>query len=252
MRAVALGIWLLSTWTGCAILEPSRRPHRVGPKAAAQPAGAPWPANVDDRQYQLLQPHFVPQRTDASCSAAAAAMVVNTLRAQRQLPPLHEDQVAAVDGTGRWPARIANGGDGVDLDTLRLLLLRAVTSLTGPATPARVVDATHMPPAGAPLQAQEDAVRGLHYALGRSLAQPGESFVVVNALQSLLFRGGAPIGHFAIIGALDEVRMRALLFDIDDVEGLAPFWLDLRRLVSAMQAPDDLTGEPRGYLWVHR
>lgn len=252
MKRVVVGGWLLSSLFSCAHPGPARMPRRVGPKLGLQQSAAAWPAGVDARQYQLLRPHFVPQRTDASCSAAAAAMVVNTLRAQRHLPPLGEAEVAAVDATGRWRASIAPGADGVDLDTLRLLLMRAVTSLAGPAAPAAVVDAVHMRPPTAGVGAHEDAVRGLHYAIARSLAQPGESFVVINAVQSLLFRGGESVGHFAVVGALNEATLQALVFDIDDVEGLEPFWLELGQLVRAMQQADALTGETRGYLWVHR
>ena len=243
------GLIVLST-ADCASLARFRRAARSGPRVQAQPSTAQFPQGVDATQYRLLLPLLRPQKTDPSCSAAAVALVISGLRSARGLAPVSEHDIVASDPTGRWARLTAQGGDGVGLDALQFFAMRARATLAGPRGGPGIVDVVHVPSADKPPERQTEGRQAFAFVLGRSQASPTTSFVLLNAPQSRLFAGGDPVGHFVVVAGYDQDGERVLVIDVDDTVGLEPFWLRLRDAWAAMQAPDDVTGETRGYLWL--
>lgn len=242
---LATGVSTTATLSGCIALHGAL--HPFAPGRFFDPEGA-WPQGVAKDTYAALAPHWVYQRTDASCSVASVTTVLSALRAARGLPPIGQEDVVRADSSGRWWHATQNGGVGMDLDAVQLVALRACAQLADvPRDPRVHVQAVHVPATGELTNAEQ----GLAFALGQMVARPQDVFILVNFEQGRLIARGAPEGHLSVVGGWDERRQQVLILDVD-ADRMRPYWVPLAALVAAMRRPDDVTGQPRGYLVVAR
>lgn len=247
--ALLAGVTTTASLTGCVAIRSTlaRTGLPVAPAVFQDPA-APLPTGVDGRTLALLAPHMVYQRTDASCSVATVTVAINGVRAGRDLAPVTQEAVVATDRSGRWWNATQSGGNGVSLDAAQLLCLGAAAALGDVPRDRHVgVQAVHVPAPGASSQARTDARQALAFALGRMAERPGKTVILVNFEQARLVRSGGHEGHLSPVGAWDEARSRVLVLDVD-ADRMRPYWVPLDALMDAMALPDDVTGEPRGYL----
>lgn len=194
------------------------------------------------RKLAVIYPHFVRQQTDASCSLASVTTLINAARAARRRVPVTQDQVLATDTTGVWRRSVADHlGDGVDLDAMALHVMRAFHSQVSKGVN---VDVRRMG------RSRLEYTAALQTALAEGESSPAGVFIVVNALQSRLFKDGEPIGHMSVVGAYDARARRVLILDVDNRNPM-PYWVSVDALVDGMNTVDDMTGEPRGYLLIH-
>lgn len=204
----------------------------VGVAAAALPASA---------QLAALYPSFVHQRTPSSCSVASAGTVLNAILAAQGRPGLSPEAILASDPSGAWARQTADANSpGLTLEAMALHLLRLLTQ----AGLRRV--AVDVVPVGA---VSASAIANLAQLLERAERTPQTLFLVANFLQSGATPEGDPVGHFSPLGAYSSGRQAVLVLDVDP-EVPSPYWTPLADLVAAMQRPDSMAAQPRGYLVV--
>jgi hypothetical protein len=189
-----------------------------------------------------LIPFYVSQPDDRSCSAACVAMIVNGLRAERELKA--DEKLATAASVVEmvppevWREKLRLQGEGVTLDELRTIIEQVLTAY---AIESVRVETERFAQGSA---AELARLRGLLVANERS----GRDLVLVNFLQSVAT--GDPegaVGHFAPVGAYDEARRRVLLLD-PDRQWYEPYWISDASLLRAMATADPVSGKPRGLL----
>lgn len=194
--------------------------------------------------FWRLIPYYTSQPDDHSCSAAAAAMVVNALRSERELPadePLATpDSVASAIEPARWRDKLTAEGPGVTLDELAELLRAAL-------------EAHDVENAKVEKFRFDDRSPESRQKLERMLAEnerTGRDVIVVNFVQGALT--GDPegnVGHFAPVGAYDAARGRVLVLD-PDRRWYEPYWAPVESLLEGMTTMDGESGQSRGLLRV--
>lgn len=248
---LVVGVGTTASLGGCVAVRSTlaRTGLPVAPATFQDPRAA-LPDGVDGRLFALLWARMSYQRTNASCSVATVTLAVNGLRAARGLAPVTQESVVATDASGRWWNATQADANGVTLDAAHLLCLGALANLGDVPRDRHVgVQVVHVPPQHAPAKDLGEAERALAFALGRMGRAPGKTLVLVNFSQGRLVASGAHEGHLSIVGAFDAARSRVLVLDVD-TDRMRPYWVPLSALLAAMQVPDDVTGEPRGYLVV--
>ena len=231
--------------TGSEHEEPDSKPLKYGASAARLFDARTYVQKHDAPDYCALAPYYAAQQTDSGCSAAAAAMVVNALRAERTLKA--DQELATPSGVlkqverRRWRVKTDDDGDGVSLDELAALLPSACKGY-GVAAEVELV------------RLDADAAKALVRLreLLRHNERSHRDIIVVNFLQGIAT--GDPegaVGHFAPVAAFDEEADRVLLMD-PDRRWYEPFWISTKTLLESMAAVDESTTRPRGLLRVTR
>ena len=215
---------------------------------AHAPKYAPWVSLLaEDRAhfrrasapaYWRLAPHYIGQFSEASCSLAAATMVLNGLRgglaAERLLT--QADILAAV-GDEIWRANVQDGGRGATGRELAGYLWAglAALGLDGAGVAAC--------PVTTPGAAAGSALRA---ALAE--VEAGRLLLIAHVHMATMI-GDGEYGHFSPVGAYDAEADRALILDVYRVT-YEPYWVPFERLLAAMAIRDRAKGEPRGYLTI--
>lgn len=196
--------------------------------------------------FWAVSPYYVPQHTEGACSAAAACMVVNALRAERRLGT--GDELATAEGVVRtvdrraWRDKIVDDGPGLTLDELAALLPRALEAYGVKDCRVEVV---RFP------EASEIALRKLRKLLAEN-ERSARDVLVANFQQGTVT--GDPegnVGHFAPVGAWDAGTRRVLLFD-PDRRWYEPYWVPDEVLLAALRTQDPDADRPRGLLRIVR
>ncbi len=190
--------------------------------------------------FWSLIPYYVGQRTDASCSTAAASMLLNALRHPMQLKSEdmlfnHEMLVAKLPA---WGKATQAGGTGVTLDIFADYLGQSFRNF---GLKERSITIKHV------LDKSDLGLKLLQKDLRQNEAQ-GEEFILVNFLQGAL-TGDGDAGHFSLVGAYDADTHSVLILDVDR-EWYEPYWVSDRDLLEAMATKDSETGKMRGYLYI--
>jgi Phytochelatin synthase len=197
---------------------------------------APAPA------YWALAPYYVGQFTEAACSLASAAMVVNASRAniarEAGVELVTQPSLLAAVGSEPWRAGVVDGGHGVSLMQLQGLL---AASLAASNITAADVEAVSL------VQHTADGLARFRDALRACEAAPGRLVVANYYMAAVIGRGD--YGHFSPVGAYDAASDRVLILDVYRVE-LEPYWVPAERLFEGMATINRADGEPRGYLTV--
>jgi len=181
-----------------------------------------------DADYWSLSEFYFPQSTNCACSAASAAMALNTLRS-RVAPdeaPMSESEIVAAVADPNWTAQTAEDGGGVTLADLENVLRLGLDRLDlGGAVEALAPDSDN--PA---------TIEELRAALLRNEASP-ESIMLAYYNQAVVT--GDPDGcmHVSPIGAYNAEEDRVLLMDVDQ-ECWLPYWTSTETLFDALVTPD--------------
>lgn len=194
--------------------------------------------------FWALAPYYAAQPNAQSCSAASVAMVVNALRAARELRA--DEQLATpasvveVVEPRLWKDKLAPGGPGVTLDELASVLKRVLPAYGVAAARVEV------------LRFDDPAAEG-----GRRLREvltenerSSRDFLLVNFLQSAAT--GDPegaVGHIAPVAAYDAEQRRVLLLD-PDRQWYEPYWVFEDALRAGIATQDPVSGQPRGVVRV--
>lgn len=196
--------------------------------------------------YWALSPYYASQQNDSSCSVAVVAMVVNALRAERDLHPADQLVTQSVLleklGNDRWTRQVNEGGDGVTLAEL--------SGICHDAMRAYGIDEGRVETVSFPATT-DDALKKLHRLLSDN-ERTDRDLIVVNVVQGMLT--GDPdgmVGHFAPVAAYDAAGRRVLILD-PDRRWYEPYWVPLEKLLAAMATVDRLSNNPRGLLRVER
>lgn len=193
--------------------------------------------------FWALMPYYVGQTTDASCSTAASAMVLNALRHPSQLSSddelISHDKILAGFSDPFWAKATASGGNGVTLDQLAELLGKSFLHFQLGAHPVSV---RHVEEASAA------ELKDLRESL-KANEKNAKNFMLVNFLQGSL-TGDGDAGHFSLVGAYDASRKRVLILDVDRA-WYEPYWVSDEELLKAMATRDADAGKQRGFLFIN-
>ncbi|CEK10499.1 phytochelatin synthase family protein [Legionella hackeliae] len=198
--------------------------------------------NHESPIYWKLSAYYLPQRNDSSCSLATAAMVVNaalagqTISAKQPLATQNEILNRVKDKI--WDEGVKEGGEGVSLAELKLLLAKA---LEAHGIHNFSIELIHT----ADNSKQNEAVLEQHLLASEN---NGQSIVVVNFDQSF-FANDISVGHFAPVGAYDAKNKRVLIMD-PDRKWYEPYWVPQKMLLNAMATLNSDGHHYRGYLVV--
>jgi hypothetical protein len=193
--------------------------------------------------FWALIPYSVGQEDKCACSRATVAMVINALRAGRELTRddqlVTQDEVLTKSKSALW-ATASRCETQIVLDNFAELLSPVFKAY---ALPNYQVETVHVAAANATTCAQ------LKNVLIQN-ERRATDFVIVNFLQSALTDDpeGA-VGHIAPVAAFDERHERVLILDPDRL-WYEPYWVSLDRLCRAMATIDTHAGKPRGCVWL--
>lgn len=196
----------------------------------------------DAPTYWKISPFYLSQLTDASCSLAAATMVINALRipqiqyANQKLTTANSVLHSAAH---RWENDVKQGGDGVTLDQFVSLLKQAMKANHILPIKMEVIHVTK----------GKDVAKRFHQALVEG-EKTGRTFIIVNFDQKFV-SGTESAGHFAPVGAYDINKKRVLLMD-PDRELFEPYWIPEQRLLDSMKTQDSEKNKNRGFLIIKR
>ena len=245
-KAAALSFVLLcvTLQTGIA-LAPEAKP-KLGPDAVPIQRATEYLRRHDAPDYWALSAYYLPQLTNASCSVASVAMLVNALRG---LPERAEDPLVTqaslleeVD-SARWSAQSAEDGDGVTFADLEGYVRRGLAAFGIEAVEVEVLKPSDDSPATL------ERVRRLLAENERS-----ERDIALVYFNQGVLTGDWDGPHIAPIGAYDAESGRVLIMDVDR-EWYVPYWSSDAKLLAAMlrPAPADqgaLAGETGGLVRV--
>jgi hypothetical protein len=194
--------------------------------------------NHDSLNYWRLSSFYLPQPTDASCSSASAAMVLNALRIP-QIKYANQKLITtnniAHSVNKEWGNEVKQGGNGVTLEQLGAFLKQAINVYQIPPINLEVIHAT---------KGNEFAIK-FHQALMDS-ENLGRTFLIINFNQKFI-SGTESVGHFAPVGAYDANTKRVLLMD-PDRELFEPYWVPESNLLYNMLTKDFESKKNRGFI----
>ena len=237
-------LYAATSQTGTAFADAVR--PKLGPDAVPIQRATAYLRQHDAPDYWALSPYYVPQLTNASCSVASVAMLLNALRglpARADAPLVTQPSLLEAAGSDRWSAQSAEDGDGVTFADLEAYVRAGLAAFGVEPAEVEVLRPTDASPATL------ERVRRLLAENERS----DRDVVLVYFNQGVL-TGDWDGPHIAPIGAYDPETRRVLIMDVDR-EWYVPYWSTDERLLAAMlrPAPADqgpLAGETGGLVRV--
>lgn len=235
-------LFLASTTYACAAApSPASQPEYWG-HAVPLSRDRSYLNRLPPSDFWALNPYYVGQRDDVSCSLATLTMLVNAARhgSEHQAPEPVATQGLLFDrvNSATWHRGLAANGDGVTLDQLGELTHQSYRAF---GLAARV-EVTHV------ARSSRQALATFRAKLQASEANSRRDFIVLNFL-ARTYVGSGDYGHFAPVAAYDARRRRVLVLD-PDREYYEPYWIPDTVALAGMATPDSVTAEPRGYLHV--
>lgn len=189
--------------------------------------------------YWHINPYYLSQLTDSSCSLASATMIMNAIKSQKKLTAnelVTQDELLNKVNDNAWRIGVKQGGNGVTLDELKKFMEKTLQAY---GIKDATVEAIHL---------KENSKQN-ELALKQTLVeseQTAKLFVIANFNQKF-FTGGISVGHFSPIGAYDPSAKRVLIMDTDR-QFYEPYWVPEKLLFDSMSTPDQDAGHHRGYL----
>ena len=192
--------------------------------------------------YWAMSPYYIPQRTDHSCTTAAATMVINAARKGRSFTA--DDELVTEEGLlkkvkdDHWERNVgqSEGAHGLTLDELKAALTKALTAYDFKNF---TVEAVHTSDQSKQTLAQ------LHNALTET-DQSARTLIIANFVQGV-YTGDAMEGHMAPVGAYDSYHHRVLIMD-PDRKWYEPYWVSEKTFLAGMATEDKTSASYRGYL----
>ncbi len=192
--------------------------------------------------YWQISPYYISQLTDSSCSLASATMIVNAVRSSQKFaanqPLVTQNDLLHRVNDIDWIKGVREGGDGVTLDQLSLLMTKALEAYGVHNFTIQVV---HL---------KRDSKKNesmLHQTLVE-MEKTGKTFMIANFNQKF-FTGAMSVGHFAPVGAYDLQMRRVLIMD-PYRQFYEPYWVPEKLFLESMATIDNKAGRHRGYLLV--
>lgn len=230
------------------------------PKYAAVKGAAAVPLSQDNAyfrnpanpapDYWNLAPFYIPQRNNASCSSASAAMALNALlNAGRRRGDAEENitEAALVEKvTGvKWKELTSEPGfegrHGLTLDQLAAGLKEALAAYGGEGYTVTEVQVGTASPA---------ALESFRRALSGGERNPGDVMLLHFTQDTLTGAPGGPYPHISPAGAYDEKTRRVLIFDVDR-QWYEPYWAADTQVFMAMAVKTKAFGHG-GYVILRR
>jgi hypothetical protein len=197
--------------------------------------------------FWALVGYYQPQESGRHCSVASAAMVLNGLRASANLTAADElitqkallDKVKVLD----WKAKVGEGGRGVTLEELKILMTEALSLHGMSGTSSVTVEAIHVDQIDAKTRIK------IHDILVKN-EKSAKDFIIANFLQSEYT--GDPegkVGHLSPVAGYDSKEKRVLIFD-SDRQYYEPYWVSEEVFLKGMNTRDKGSDAFRGLLWI--
>ncbi|PJE08275.1 MAG: hypothetical protein CK430_12705 [Legionella sp.] len=192
--------------------------------------------------YWRINPYYLPQLTDSSCSLASVTMIVNAARSHQHLMThqslASQDELLNQVNDKQWREAVKQGGDGVALNQLKIYLEKALTVYGLKNFRVTVKQMNNN---------EKENESTLHQTLIES-ENTGKTFIIANFNQKF-FTDFENVGHFSPIGAYDHSTRRVLIMD-PDRKLYEPYWVPEKLLLKSMSTLDIDGGNFRGYLIV--
>ncbi len=192
--------------------------------------------------FWALMPYYVHQQTESACSIASVTMVMNAIRAPKDLgseePLLTQTSLLELTKSENWKNAVGPHGRGVSLDQLGQLVETSVKSLGYANAQVTVVHADNT---------SKESLVSLRKALVEN-EKSANDFIILNFIQGA-YTGDANVGHIAPLAAYDSKNKRALVLD-PDRQWYEPYWVGDETLLSGMATRDTSASKSRGYVWV--
>ena len=239
-------VFVLGLWSTAAVLGDEPRLPKYGPGTVRLFQAREYIRRNPAPDFWALLPYYLPQTNDSSCTVASVTMLVNALRADRELTSEVElatpQRVVEKVAAPRWRDKVADDGPGLTLDELAEIIPVVLTAYD---LPRMRVESIHF---------SEDSP-ALRERLQRLLVEDERSdgdFLIANFLQSRL-TGDPPgaVGHMAPLAAYDAENRRVLVLD-PDRQWYEPYWVAEESLFEAMFTMDPVSQRSRGLIRVSR
>ena len=192
--------------------------------------------------YWALSPYYVPQQTESACSIASVTMIMNAIRASKDLgseePLLTQQSLLDLTKSELWQKAAGTHGTGVNLDQLGRLVETSLKALGYPGAQVVVVHAEKPSPT---------SLAALRKVLIEN-EKSTQDFIILNFNQGS-YTGDADAGHIAPLAAYDAEHKRALVLD-PDRKWYEPYWVSDETLLSGMATLDSGASKNRGYIWI--
>ena len=183
--------------------------------------------------YWNLAPFYVPQRSEAGCSAAAAAMAFNALlnsRRQRgdEENNITEEELAGKAFSVKWKALISEAGlegrHGLTLAQLAAAVKEGLAAYGARGAAVNSVEVSSQTAA---------ALENFRKALAGNERDPRDIMLIHFAQDALTGAPGGPYAHISPVGAYDERTHRVLIMDVDR-KWYEPYWAVDTQVFKAM------------------
>ena len=192
--------------------------------------------------FWALMPYYVHQQTESSCSIASVTMVMNAIRAPKDLgseePLLTQTSLLELTKSESWKKAVGAHGGGVNLDQLGQLVETSVKSIGYANAQVTVVHAE---------KNSKESLASLRKALVEN-EKSANDFIILNFIQGA-YTGDADVGHIAPLAAYDSKNKRALVLD-PDRQWYEPYWVSDETLLNGMATQDTSVSKFRGYVWI--
>ena len=227
-KAVSLLVVLLCAATQTNITFADDVRPKLGPDAVPIQRATEYLRRHDAPDYWALSAYYMPQLTNASCSVASVAMLVNALRglpARAEEALVTQGSLLEAVGSERWSVQSAQDGDGVTFADLEGYVEKGLAAFGVEAVEIEVLEPADCSPATL------ERVRRLLTENERS----DRDVALVYFNQGVL-TGDWDGPHISPIGAYDAGRRRVLVMDVDR-EWYVPYWSTDQKLLEAMLRP---------------
>ncbi|MEW6055696.1 MAG: phytochelatin synthase family protein [Bdellovibrionota bacterium] len=195
--------------------------------------------------YWALSPYYEGQDSVAGASVATTSMVLNAIRANRDLRS--DDELVTQRGllarvkSPAWHIAVSAGRNEVPLELMKPVLEEALRAY---AIQGYTIELFQ------PEENLEKFKQAFHRALVEN-EKSADDFLIVSFIQGIL-TGSEHVGQIAPIAAFDAQKKRVLIFD-PDRQWYEPYWALEAQLVQAMvQKPADPNSKTRGFIWLRK
>ena len=191
--------------------------------------------------FWRIIPYYRAQATNASCSIASVAIIINALIPSYSLSAetklFTEQSLLNLSGSKRWKNAVSSDGKGMSLKNLTLEIKNLLEKLglsnfnVGYHEMISEADTTTF---------QEALLRQMR----------GDGWIIVNYDQGLVMGSGS-YGHFSPVASYWPKENKILILDTD-ANWYEPYWVNLKTLVNSMTTFDNDLKQPRGYVWIFK
>lgn len=183
-----------------------------------------------------LEHSFKAQETDASCSLASAAMVINAFKHMKNEPLTSQQEILERVRNSDWSKKVQEGGDGVSLDELGGYLEAAFKAYSINVIAIKILHADSV-------ERKAEIEQKLHV-----ISKSPHCFVIANFDQAMTHPDGSG-GHFSPVGAYFQDEEQVLIMDVDkDIH--QSYWIDTDIFFDALNTQNSEGHQFRGIIYL--